>query len=225
MTSMCDGSGATSWAHDAAGKILTENRTIMGITQTTSYTYNLDGSIATVTYPSTKVVTYTVSNAQRLTAAKDVTNNIQFATAASYTPPGALSGLITGQINGGFGGITESHTYNNSLEYTSTQATSTAGTALNLTLNYNLAGGDNGTVTSVTNNADSGRTQSFTYDPLNRILSAMTSAASGVDCWGQNFGPDGTVADDAVANLTKINNGTQTPPLLHLWFAERHGGR
>jgi RHS repeat-associated protein len=29
---------------------------------------------------------------------------------------------------------------------------------------------------------------------------------------GQNFGPDGLVADDAVANLTKINNGTQAPP-------------
>jgi RHS repeat-associated protein len=212
MTSMCDGSGSTSWAHDAAGRILTEKRTILGVTQTISYTYNLDGSIATVTYPSTKVVTYTVSNAQRLTAAKDVTNNIQFATAASYAPPGGLQGMITGKISGGFGGITEAHTYNNSLEYTSTQATSTAGTALNLTLNYNLAGGDNGTVTSITNNTDSGRTQSFTYDPLNRTLSAKSSATSGVDCWGQNFGPDGAAADDAVANLTKINNGTQTPP-------------
>src|SRR5207249_7917065 len=80
-------------------------------------------------------------------------------------------------------------------------------------LTYNLVtGGDNGTVTSIANNADHGRDQTMTYDPLNRILSAKSSAASGADCWGQNFGPDGTVADDAIANLTKINNGTQTPP-------------
>ena len=216
MTSMCDGSGATSWAHDAAGRTITEKRTIQGtsaVTQTISYSYNLDGSIATVTYPSGKVVTYTVSNAQRLTAAKDVSNNIQFATAASYVPPGALSALVTGQISGGFGGIQESHNYNNSLEYTTTRATSTAGTAMDLSLTYNLVtGGDNGTVTSIANNADHGRDQTLTYDPLNRILSARSSAASGVDCWGQNFGPDGVVADDAVANLTKINNGTQNPP-------------
>src|SRR5579859_902329 len=216
MTAMCDGSGATSWAHDAAGRTITEKRTILGVTQVLSYSYNLDGSIATVTYPSNKVVTYTVSNAQRRTAAKDVTNNIQFATAASYAATGQFQGIITGQITG-FGGIQESHNYNNSLEYTTTRATSTAGTAMDLSLTYNLAtGGDNGTVTSIANNADHGRDQTLTYDPLNRILSAKSSATSGPDCWGQNFGPDGVVADDPVANLTKINNGTQPPPTCNL---------
>ncbi|HEV2195581.1 MAG TPA: RHS repeat-associated core domain-containing protein [Candidatus Acidoferrum sp.] len=215
MTAMCDGSGATSWAHDASGGIITEMRIILGSPAlTTSYSYNLDGSIATVTYPSGKVVTYTVGNAQRLTAAKDVSNSIQFATAASYAAPGMLQGLVTGQISGGFGGVTESHIYNTSLEYTSTKAQppSPSSASLDLTLQYTLTGGDNGTVTNILNNADHGRDQTLTYDPLNRILSARSSATSGADCWGQNFGPDGTVADDAVANLTKINNGTQTPP-------------
>jgi RHS repeat-associated protein len=213
-TSMCDSSGAASWSYDSVGRVLTEARTILGITKNISYSYNKDGSIATVTYPSTNVVTYTVSNAQRLTAAKDTANNIQFATAASYAPPGELNGMITGQISGGFGGIAESHTFNNSLEYTSTQATSTTGTAMNLTLNYNLPGGDNGTVTTITNNVptETGRTQSLAYDSLNRILSAQSSATSGTDCWGQTFGSDGLSADDAVANLTKINTGTQTQP-------------
>lgn len=214
-TSMCDASGATSWAHDTTGKILTEKRIILGITKTISYFYNLDGSIATVTYPSGKQVAYTVSNAQRLTAAKDpATGGPQFAILANYAPTGALNGMITGQISGGFGGITESHTYNNSLEYTSTKALPPTGpAALDLTLSYNLTGGDNGTVTGITNNADTLRTQTLTYDPLNRILSAKSAATSpGVDCWGQVFGPDGLAADDAIANLTKINNGSQTPP-------------
>ncbi len=212
MTAMCDSSGATSWAHDAAGRILAEKRTILGVTETISYSYNLDGSVATITYPSAKVVTYGVNNAQRLTTAKDLASSTQFAIAASYAPPGGLNGIITGQISGGFTGVTESHTYNSSLEYTSTRATSTAGTALDLSLSYNLPGGDNGTVTGITNNADAGRTQSFTYDPLNRILSAKSSATSGADCWGQNFGPDGTISDDAVGNLNKMNSGTQTAP-------------
>jgi RHS repeat-associated protein len=123
-----------------------------------------------------------------------------------------LQGVITGQISGGFGGVTETHSYNNRLEYTGTQASSSNGTALNLSLNYNLSGGNNGSVASITNNVDNGRTETLQYDPLNRILTAQSSATSGVDCWGQNFGPDGNAADDAVANLTAINSGTQTAP-------------
>jgi RHS repeat-associated protein len=206
MTSMCDSSGATSWTHDALGKILTEKRTILGATETTSYVYNLDGSAATVTYPSGKTVTYTVSNAQRLTSAKDTTSGTQFAITASYAAPGGLQGMITGQISGGFGGVTESHTFNNSLEYTSTKATSTVGTAMDLSLAYSLTGGDNGTATKITNNADNGRTQTLGYDPLNRISTATTQATSGVDCWGESFGPD------ALANLNSIGATQCSPP-------------
>src|SRR5262249_44395253 len=62
------------------------------------------------------------------------------------------------------------------------------------------------TVTSVANNADTGRTQTLTYDPLNRITSATTQATSGVDCWGEGFAPD------ALANLNTINATQCSPP-------------
>jgi RHS repeat-associated protein len=204
-TSMCDGSGGTSWAHDAAGRVSTESRMIAGVNKTISYGYNLDSTIGTVTYPSGKTVTYTTSNAERLTSAKDTSSSTQFAMVASYAPTGALQGMITGQISGGFGGVTESHTYNSSLEYTSTQATSTVGTALNLSLNYNLSGGDNGTVTSITNNVDNGRTQTLGYDPMNRISSMSSQATSGVDCWGQTFAPDPLGNLDSITS-TKCNS-------------------
>ena len=209
-TSMCDGSGATSWAHDAAGRITTESRIISGVNKSISYAYNLDNTVAAVTYPGGKTVTYTVSNAERLTTAKDTASGTQFAMVASYAPFGALQGMITGQVSGGFGGVTESHTYNNSLEYTSTQATSSAGTALNLTLNHNLAGGDNGTVTSITNNVDNGRTQTFGYDPLNRISSTSSQATSGADCWGQTFAPD------SLGNLNSITSTKCNSTMLNL---------
>lgn len=209
-TSMCDGSGATSWAHDAAGRVITEKRTILGTTLTLSYSYKLDGSIASVTYPSGRGVAYTVGNAQRLTAATDLPGTIQYAKTASYAPTGALNGMVVGQVSGGFSGITESLTYNSSLEYTSTQATSTAGTALNLSYCYTgfdftngcstSAANNNGTVTGVTSNVDSNRTINVAYDPLNRISSAASKGTSGVDCWGQSFSPD------TLANLNTINN-------------------
>jgi len=218
-TGMTDGSGSTVWTFDMLGHALTEQRTIAGITKTISYSYNLDASVATVTYPSTKTVTYAVNNAQRFTSAKDLASNAQFAITASYAPPGGLQSVITGQINGGFGGVTESHTYNNRLEYSTTQATSSAGTALNLSMGYNLPGGNNGSVASITNNVDNGRTETITYDPLNRVLTAQSSASSGADCWGQNFGTDTKAGDDSLANLTAINSGpppAQPCPLGYL---------
>lgn len=49
-TSMCDGSGGTSWTHDSMGRILQESRTIGSVAgQYNTDAYNLDGSVSSVT--------------------------------------------------------------------------------------------------------------------------------------------------------------------------------
>ena len=40
------------------------------------------------------------------------------------------------------------------------------------------------------------------YDNLNRVLTAQSSATGGADCWGLTFGSTSGVADDALGNLT-----------------------
>ena len=207
-TAMADGSGSTGWSYDATGRIVTEKRTIAGITKTISYSYNEDGSIASITYPSGHVVTYTTSNAERPLSAVDSGSSVNYALTASYAPMGALSSVIYGQATG-FNGTTESRAYNNRMEMTSVQASSSNGTAMNLAPCFNpfsfssgcssTATNNNGSVTGITNNVDTGESQTFSYDTLNRISSAATKSTSGNDCWGQNFGPD------AVANLTSIS--------------------
>ncbi|HEV3253563.1 MAG TPA: RHS repeat-associated core domain-containing protein [Candidatus Acidoferrales bacterium] len=42
----------------------------------------------------------------------------------------------------------------------------------------------------ITNNRDTTRSQSFTYDQVNRIATAETSSTSGSNCWGEKFGYD-----------------------------------
>jgi RHS repeat-associated protein len=49
---------------------------------------------------------------------------------------------------------------------------------------------DNGNVVGITNNRDSTRSQSFSYDQVNRILTAETASTSGSNCWGENYGYD-----------------------------------
>ena len=195
-TGMSDGAGTTAWSYDANGNILTEKRTIAGITKSISYTYNKDNSLATMTYPSGRVITYTVGNAQRDTKAVD-SNGTQYALSPSsgvmYAATGALASAIYGKT-GTFGGITETRGYNNRLQLTGVSATSSGGTPLNLAPGYN----SNGEIATITNSLDTGRTQNFTYDSLSRITAGSSTATSGSDCWGQTF----TI--DNVGNLTNM---------------------
>src|SRR5262249_28446487 len=100
-TGMTDAAGAEAWSYDTMGRPLADRRTTNSVSKTTSYTYNLDGSLATLAYPSGRTVTYTlassVSNsAGRMLSAVDTANSINYATAAAYAPTGALSSLTNG---------------------------------------------------------------------------------------------------------------------------------
>jgi len=61
----------------------------------------------------------------------------------------------------------------------------------------------NGNVNVITNNRDTGRTETFGYDSLNRIISASSQANSGADCWGQAVPTNGGY--DRYGNLLNIN--------------------
>jgi RHS repeat-associated protein len=66
----------------------------------------------------------------------------------------------------------------------------------------------NGSLSSLDNDVDTGRSESVTYDPLNRVLSAQTAATSGQDCWGLSFG------DDALGNLLSMSPSKCSGPSL-----------
>jgi RHS repeat-associated protein len=203
-TGMTDGSGSTTWTYFTNGWLQKEQRTIAGKTNTLSYTYNGDGTVAAITYPSGNVVTYGIGSDERSTTATDVTHNLNYVATASYMPPGELSSMIFGQATG-FNGINNTAAFNSRLFFTGATASTSSVTAQSVSLSYN----SNGTVSSMQNAVTSGLSESFTYDSLDRILSAATSASSGAGCWGQSFGPSGTPPsgppDDRWSNLTEIN--------------------
>ena len=65
--------------------------------------------------------------------------------------------------------------------------------AISSTCGYNFnSGHDNGNVIGITNDrtGQTGRTQSFTYDQVNRILSGQSTATSGNTCWGETYSYD-----------------------------------
>jgi RHS repeat-associated protein len=213
-TGMSDGSGATAWSFDANQSVNTEMRTILGKTGSTSYAYNLDGSLASVIYPTGRKLNYTFSNAQRPLSVLDGTTGTSYASAATYAPQGALSSLVLGNVAGGFAGITETRTYDNLYQPQVISANSSAGLAFSLYYGYPLGGIysslNNGLIQSVTDNRTSGRSQSFVYDSSNRISSVQTTATSGSYCWGLSFGLD------LMANLLSESVTKCSAPMLSL---------
>jgi RHS repeat-associated protein len=205
-TGMSDGSGQTAWSFDKMGRIVAEERTISSITKTMSYGYNVDGSLASITYPSGRVVNYTYGNDARPVSAVDSANSINYATSATYAPPGEFASMVNGEVSGGFAGITRDASYNNRLFPTALSASSSNGTALSLSYTYFA----NGNVNVETNGRDNGRTATYTYDALNRVISGSSQATSGSDCWGQSF------AYDRYANLTTTSSTQCTAPILNL---------
>jgi len=206
-TSVTDAGGSENFSYDKMGREWAEQRTTNSVTKSTTYTYNLDGSLATLTYPSGRVVTYAYSGAARPVSAIDSANSINYATLGTYAPQGALAGLMLGQA-GSFAGINFSATYTKRLQPNELKDSSTAGTALDLTYNFlDLSSHNNGNVMGITNNRDTTRSQSFLYDSLNRIVSAAASthAMSAANCWGESYLYDNqTTAGGAWGNLTSI---------------------
>lgn len=183
-TGMSDTSGSTAWSYDSEGRALTERRTISGVTKNIGYAYNLDGSLASLTYGGGRVVNYSYSAAARPLSAIDG-DGTKYVTAATYAPAGALTGALYGAVTGGFAGITASNSYNKRLQPVSLSAASPTQTVLSLGYDFHLATGNNGNVFQIQNNIDSARTQTFTYDELNRVKTAEVPTA-----WGLSFGYD-----------------------------------
>jgi RHS repeat-associated protein len=107
-----------------------------------------------------------------------------------------------------FTGLNMTETFSNRLQPSEIKASSTGGNALDLIYNYTdpVSGKNAGHVYGITNNLDTTRSQTFTYDQLNRITSAQTIstyATSPTHCWGETYQFDG-VTNGAWGNLTQI---------------------
>jgi RHS repeat-associated protein len=197
LVSLTDQAGTASYTYDVLGRMSTESRSIAGVSKTTGYSYNLDGSVKTLTYPSGRVVTYTPDSAGRLVSAVDG-NGTNYVVSASYNPDGSLKNLM----NGSTPALNQSFQYTPRLQMcritaltsgtlpTSCTDTQNIGNVMDRGYNFNYGGGDNGNVMSITNYRDANRSQAFTYDSLNRLISAWSATNTGTYSWGENYSID-----------------------------------
>ncbi len=190
-TGMSDGAGTTAWSYDPTGHTIAERRTIAGISKTISYGLDIGGFLTSITYPSGHNIAYSYNNAAQVVSVVDGTSSINYALQGTYAPQGNVSTMLYGQATG-FGGITETYGYNNRLQINAISASSSAGGVLDYSYGYGTAKNNNGNSSLETDLLYSGRTQTYTYDNLNRLLSAHSqdTTQGATDCWGQSYGYD-----------------------------------
>jgi len=213
-SAMCTQQSTSSFSYDPMGRLWAEARSVgfsAPVTYTTGYTYWKDGSLDTLTYPSTDVVTYAVGRAGRVTQISDSNNTFVAApsTPPMYTPNGALANMGQGS------GITTNNIYNDRLQPILLSAGPTSGPVFSLCYDFHsgvaitktstdpcqfsaYTSGNNGNVFQVFDNLDSTRNVAFAYDSLNRITQANTVNTTSGNCWGETY----TI--DAWGNLTNI---------------------
>jgi YD repeat-containing protein len=203
LSSLTDQAGSGSYAYDIMGRMATETRSLIGannavVSKNMSYSYDLAGFPTTLTYPSGKIITYVPDSAGRTLSAVDNGSGINYITGATYGPDGGITGFVSG--SGGAAAITSAFAYNKRLQPVTMSATTPSQTVYSIGYDFHVGNGNNGNVFGITNYKDTthGRNQAFTYDVLNRVISAQNA---GTDCsattvngkteyWGNSYGYD-----------------------------------
>jgi RHS repeat-associated protein len=160
LTGMTDPSGTYAYGYDALGRLITEEKTIDTVTYTTQYDYDEAGVLTGIAYPDGRTVTYELDSAARVnrvtTTKESVTSTL--AENITYLPFGPLMDLTYGN------GTALTRTFDELYRLKS------LGAAGIQNLGYDLD--PVGNITTITDNLDPARSQSFGYDDLYRLTSA-----------------------------------------------------
>ncbi len=185
-TSCSTGAGQVSemYSYHAGGAMLNKKFRYQRRIQTiadldVSMGYDNEGRMSSLTYPNGgQAVSYSYDSLGRLGGMTDALNN-PLVSGVQYGPANELL-----QISWG---ATETRTYNAMLQMTRLQI-STNSKLLDESYNYPAAGSNNGRIDSKTDNI-AGETVAYTYDDLNRLVSA--TATGGTSPWARSWSYDG----------------------------------
>jgi RHS repeat-associated protein len=210
---------------DAAGRVkkhrqISDPGAASEHTYTLEYSYDLAGNLTSEKYPSGKTVVTEYDGAGRVAGVRNQTTGAYYAGGAAsdsagrirYAPHGAPEAVRLGN------GLWEHTTFNSRFQVKQIGLGASADDSgkLLLTYGYGPAAQNNGNVRSQRIEADGlDLTQTYAYDPVNRLLSAREAAtAGGADTWRQAY----TYADSTGQN-TQFGNrrvDTSTDPATGL---------
>jgi YD repeat-containing protein len=164
LTQITEPNSVTAYAYDPQGRLLSETRTINGVPYATAYGYDSAGRMTSVTYPSGRVVNYTLDSLghiQSVATTKDSTTQTVVSSVA-YRPFGPSAGFTFG--NG--------QTYSRGFDQDGRISSYTLATQ-SLAVGYDTAS----RITSLTDTVVPANTNTYGYDTLDR-LTAFTGPST-----------------------------------------------
>ncbi len=180
VCTMTDQAGTTEYEYEKRGRIVKEKKTILGVTYTTSYSYDKAGTLKSITLPSGRQVTYTYDKVNRPAGVTTkLKNTTVLASSMAYDPASNLASITLGN------GLTPSYTYNAARRI----STIAVPGVMSLSYGYDPIGN----ITNITDAVDPAKSKTYAYDSLDRLASAM--------------GPWGTLAWTYDANGNRLVQG------------------
>ncbi|HEV7646404.1 MAG TPA: RHS repeat-associated core domain-containing protein [Pyrinomonadaceae bacterium] len=208
---------------DLLGRVTAHKQTTDGSDYTTAYAYNLSGALVEETYPSTRKVRSTLDASGDLVEVESRKNSSSaywsYANSLTYNAAGEVTAMRLGN------GLWESTAFNARLQPTQIAVGSMPGTTNLLKLDYGYGTTQNdGNVRSQTITVpglNQPFIQNYTYDSLNRLLSA-TETNNSTPTWKQSFTYDryGNRNFDE-ANTTTLTKSCGTSPNFTVCTADR----
>jgi RHS repeat-associated protein len=219
MTAAFSGNTELVFSYDAMGRIKTQwdcppSGIARGFCYVISAQYDDTGKITSLTYPDGRVVTTGYNSAGRFLRTDLASFNGTAVNFNYYTVPQSTSAANWGYSPGGamnrgtYGnGAIETTGYNNRLQVSS--IADTLGGSAFFSKNYVYADGsghNNGNIVTITDTLNAAKTQTFSYDSLNRILTGVQGDSAfnltySYDPWG-NMKESGTSTFQPLFDIT-----------------------
>jgi RHS repeat-associated protein len=165
LTHLTDGVGTETYTYDALGRTTNLQKVIAGTSYPIAYQYNNAGELKQMTYPSGRIVAQTFDPIGRLSQLQ--VNGANYLSSLSYNAAGEALGFTYGN------GVQATVNYNSQMQLASLAYAKSGSTLFSLTYNYGT--GNNGQIQNITDNVDSTRTTTFTYDPWSRLKTASNT--------------------------------------------------
>lgn len=163
LTSLTDAAGSAAFTYDERGNQLTQSRVSGTVTLTTTTTYDKASRVASITYPSGTLASYTHDRAGHVTAvsaeAAGSTSSVPIVSGVTYAAFGPVTRMSYGN------GLAETRAYD--LSYRLSKLVT--GTVQGLTYSYDAAD----RATAIADSVTSGNSQAFGYDTLDHLTSAQ----------------------------------------------------
>jgi YD repeat-containing protein len=148
-----DQSGTASYEYSAKGELTKETKVTQGRTYVTSYSFDKNGNLSTITYPSGRKVNYALDAADRVSSAM---------TTAPRSPAQILASSIAHKPFGGISSLTYGNGLNRTVSYDQQYRISSIQTGAVQNLSYTHD--PNGSITAIANLLNPTKNKTFSYD-------------------------------------------------------------